>query len=83
MKRYWVPGLARYLARHPRALTRVARAAWRLRRQHWWRRRPWLPVPDAAYWEFRVHTVAGADTRLEPAQVAGAAEWSVRQRVGR
>jgi len=83
VSRYWVRGLGRYLARHPRDITCVVRAGWRLRRESWWRRYPWLPLPDAAYWEFRVRTVSGGDAQLEPAQVVAAAKWSDLQRVGR
>ena len=80
---YWVPGLGRLLLRRPRSAASVARAAWRLRRRHWWRHYPWLPLPDEHYWSFRVSTVAGAQGRLDPAQVLRAAEWSDLQRVGR
>ena len=83
MSRYWVPGLGRYLARHPRDVPCVVRAGWRLRRTAWWRRFPWLPLPHGAYWEFRVRTVTGDEGRLEPAQVVAAAQWSEMQRVGR
>jgi hypothetical protein len=83
VNRWWVPGLGRYLVRHPRDVVSVTRAAWRLRRDKWWRRRPWLPLPPDAYWEFRMTTVNGVDGHLEPAEVVAAARWSVQQHVGR
>ena len=79
-----VPGLARYLWRHPQWIPSVIRAAWRLRQTDWWRRRPWLPVPDLAYWAFRVHTAAGSDGRaLSPQEVVAVARWSNHQRASR
>ena len=83
MRRWWVPGLARYLARHPRDIACVVRAAWRLRREHWWRHRPWLPLADRAYWEFRLTTANGSHGQLDPAAVVAVARWSDLQRVGK
>lgn len=34
---------------------------WRLRRRRWWRRPPFLPVPDSDYWRFRMITQYGGD----------------------
>jgi len=83
MKRYWVPGLARYLLTHPGDVASVVRAAWRLRRARWWRQSPWLPLPAKDYWEFRLSTVNGVKGRLDPAAVVAVAKWSESQRVGR
>ena len=83
MRRWWVPGLAAYLARHPRDLPCVLRAAWRLRRHQWWRHRPWLPVPARDYWEFRLSTANGSTGQLDPAAVVAVARWSDLQRVGK
>ena len=67
MKRPWSPGLGRYLLRHPGDAVTLARAGWRLRRQGWLRRSPFLPLPDARYWEFRLVTVnGGSDDRAQP-----------------
>lgn len=79
-----VPGLASYLWGHPQWVPSVIRAAWRLRQADWWRRRPWLPVPDPAYWEFRVHTAVGRDGQaLTPQEVVAVARWSNHQRASR
>lgn len=83
VKRFWVPGLARYLVRHPRDLGCVVRAAWRVRRDRWWAHVPWLPLPDAAYWDFRMTTVNGRDGHLDPVDVVRVARWSDSQRVAR
>ena len=83
MRRFWVPGLGRYLIRHPCDVGSVARSAWRLRRHRWWRHYPWLPLPAVAYWNFRMTTVNGSDGHLDPAGVAAVAKWSDSQHVGR
>lgn len=83
MRKWWVPGLGRYFVRHPREVLTVARAAWPLRREKWWRSSPWLPVPPSAYWEFRMTTAQGEDGHLDPAEVVSAAKWTLRQSVGR
>jgi hypothetical protein len=81
---YWTPGLSTYLLRHPSSISTLARAAWRLRRTGWWRRAPFLPLPDREYWKFRIATAAGAGTTaLEPAAVLDAARWALRQPAGR
>ncbi|MFI5036132.1 MAG: hypothetical protein ACHQFZ_08010 [Acidimicrobiales bacterium] len=77
------PGLARYVAaRSARAIV-LARAAWRLRRDRWWRRAPFLPLPDDRYWQFRLVTAYGAHPAPAPRDLVEAARWSLRQRVGR
>lgn len=76
-------GVALYLARHPASVPAVAGAAWRLRANGWWRTRPFLPLPDPAYWGFRLMTATGSyDGVLEPREVVDAATWAARQRVG-
>ncbi len=81
MTRYWVRGLGRWLITHPADVPRVLRAAWRLRRRHWWRHAPWLPVPARDYWEFRVTTAMGAGAAMTARDVVAVARWSVRQDV--
>jgi hypothetical protein len=73
-----------YLLRHPASSWALARAGWRLRRLRWWRRSPYLPLPDPTYWRFRVMTAnGGVSTPLSPAAMCDAARWSLRQRVGK
>jgi hypothetical protein len=84
MKRPWSPGLGRYLLRHPSDAVTLARAGWRLRREGWLHRSPFLPLPDARYWQFRLTTVNGSsDTALSPASMVDAARWALVQPVGR
>lgn len=51
--------------------------AWHLTPRHWWRRWPPLPVPDAAYWRFRMTTAYGGDgdARVDPADVIEFLYW--------
>lgn len=75
------PGLVAYLARHPSSTLKLARAGWPLRATGWWRRPPFLPLPDAAYWNFRMVTYGtGVGAALTPSVMVDAAEWSLRQR---
>jgi hypothetical protein len=36
--------------------------------RRWWRRRPWLPVPDGGYLRFRMVTAFGARSGAPPAR---------------
>ena len=83
MRRWWVPGLGRYLIAHPSNIASVVRAGWRLRRANWWRSPPYLPLPANAFWDFRLATVNGDDGHLEPHDVVSVARWSALQNVGR
>ena len=81
MNAWWPPKLGRYLLAHPRDVPAVVAAAWALRRSRWWRRAPFLPVPDESYWRFRLATFDGSSTtHLDPRAVVEAAKWSRRQR---
>jgi len=80
---YWPRGLGRYLLRHPLDTVVIVRAGLRLRRKGWWHRVPFLPLPDAKYWEFRMSTVNGIDGTVTPKDVVVAAKWSLQQPVGK
>ena len=48
----------------------------RLAQPGWWRRRPFLPVPDPAYLRFRLQTAYGdPDREPEPADVVSYLHW--------
>lgn len=52
--------------RHP-ALWFTALRQWRiLTPKGWWKRRPFLPVPDARYMRFRMITAYGGDGSANP-----------------
>jgi hypothetical protein len=51
-------------------------AVWRMAAPGWWRRRPYLPLPDERLWAFRMVTAYGrADAEPEPADVVSYLEW--------
>jgi hypothetical protein len=61
--RGWIAcGLA--IARRPQLWPTALRTAARTTRPRWWRRPPFLPVPDRAYLRFRMETQYG--TPSEP-----------------
>jgi hypothetical protein len=51
----------------------------------WWRRFPFLPMPDAAYWRFRMQTAFGADPTAQPtaSDVVEFLNWCQRTRAWR
>lgn len=44
----------------------------------WWRRRPFLPLPDPGYLRFRLETQYGDDHRPEPQDVLTYLRWCRR-----
>jgi hypothetical protein len=79
-----VRSMAIHLARHPGEIPVLARATWRLRRQGWWRRAPFLPVPGRQYWQFRLATATGSPTGTTSVrEVIEYAKWSDQQRTRR
>ncbi len=56
-----LPRAAAIVATRPRLWGVGIRQMWRLRRNGWWRRSPFLPVPGADYLSFRMTTALGDD----------------------
>lgn len=60
----------------PRLAIDLLRTAWAFRRRHWWRRAPFLPVPDATYLRWRMYTAYGDERAVPPAlDVIRFARW--------
>ena len=82
----WRPSIgtvARAVARHPSLWVGAGGALWRLAPAGWWRRRPFLPVPDDSYWRFRLETASGGDggdARLSGDDVVAYLRWCRRMR---
>ena len=53
------------------ALRQTARIA----RERWWRRAPFLPIPDGDYLRFRLETAYGEVVAPRPADLVGYLEW--------
>ncbi|MDA8292840.1 MAG: hypothetical protein M0040_00510 [Actinomycetota bacterium] len=52
--------VAATVAHEPRLWTTGLRTLVRLAPRRWWGRAPYLPVPDAAWWAFRMETAYGS-----------------------
>jgi hypothetical protein len=53
--------------------------AWIYRRRSWWTQAPFLPLPDAEYLEWRMHTAYGEEREIPPAEdVIRYARWRRR-----
>ena len=61
--------------RHPSLWGVAIVQAFRLASPGWWRRRPFLPVPDADYLRFRLETQYGSDRDPEPEDVITYLHW--------
>lgn len=62
--------------RHPALWLTAVRQAYLLAPRGWWRRRPFLPVPDREYLRFRMVTAYGMpDRHPEPDDVVTYLEW--------
>lgn len=72
--RWWATvGLA--LVRRPGLWLTAVRQALRLAAPGWWRRPPFLPIPDTGYLRFRLETQYGSDHEPEPADVITYLHW--------
>lgn len=61
---------------NPRLALDLLRTAWAFRRRRWWRRAPFLPVPDREYLRWRMYTAYGDEAAVPPLQdVIGFARW--------
>ena len=64
------------VALHPSLWGAAARQVRVLARPGWWRRRPFLPVPDAAYLRFRAETAYGDPSQPpNPADLVAYLHW--------
>ena len=69
-------GAVATIARHPSLWWTALVQARRLTPRGWWRRRPFLPVPDPAYVRFRLVTMYGDDQRpLDPDDLVLYLRW--------
>jgi hypothetical protein len=71
---FWVRAAGLVLVR-PGLWPTALRQAVRLARPRWWRRFPFLPLPDARYLAFRFETQYGDGTRPDPRDLVAYLEW--------
>jgi len=70
--------------RHPSLWWPALCAAARFAPRGWWRRAPFLPVPDDRYWRFRMETAYGDESAQVDADDMGEVlRWSHRARARR
>lgn len=72
--RFWVRA-AGALARHPSLWPTAMAQAGRLARPRWWKRAPFLPVPDPEYLRFRLETQYGPVGEPRPQDLVDYLRW--------
>lgn len=78
-----VPSLRMFVlvVRRPGLWVEAMRAASDLGRRDWWRRPPFLPLPDAEYLRWRAATAYGTpDAPVRPDDLVAYLRWRRRQR---
>lgn len=66
--------------RDPTLGAALLRVGWRFRRRDWYRRVPFLPLPDRKYLRWRLLTAYGDPEAVPPAaDVARYARWAVHR----
>ena len=64
----------------PALAVSLLRVSWRFRAREWWKRAPFLPLPDREYVRWRMHTAYGDHDAIPPAEdVIRYARWSVKE----
>lgn len=62
---------------HPRLGRDLLRVAWRFRARDWYRRAPFLPLPDITYLRWRMYTAYGDfDAVPNPDEVERYVRWA-------
>ncbi len=68
--------LAGRAALHPRLALDLLNTLWAFRRREWWRRPPFLPLPDRDYLRWRMYTAYADENAVPPAaDVVRFARW--------
>ncbi len=67
--------------RRPALGVSLVRVSWRFRSRRWYRRFPFLPLPDSDYLKWRLHTAYGDDGAVPSADdIERYARWAVKSR---
>jgi hypothetical protein len=65
--------------RNPRTAIALLRVGWRFRARDWYKRFPFLPVPDGEYLRWRMYTAYGDERVVPPVDdIVRYARWAVR-----
>jgi len=73
-KGFWIRAVGA-LAREPSLWPTALGQAGRLARPGWWRRAPFLPVPDPVYVRFRLDTQYGSSAAPDPEDLVVYLRW--------
>lgn len=74
-------GVIRAIARRPDLWTEGVRAFFSMAPRNWWRKAPFLPIPDGAYLRWRKETAYGTSMHpIEGADIVQYLEWRQRMR---
>ena len=77
-------GTTTTVLRRPTLWWPAATAALRFAPRGWWRRAPFLPVPDERYWRFRMETAYGDErARVGAHDLDDVLRWAYRARARR
>jgi hypothetical protein len=61
---------------NPRLGYDLLRTGWAFRRRQWWKRSPFLPLPDPTYLRWRMYTAYGDEAAIPPIEdVVRFARW--------
>ena len=72
--------LAARALRHPELVPRLLRISWRFRSDAWYKRFPFLPLPDPTYLRWRMYTAYGDyDAVPSVTDVERFARWATEQ----
>ncbi|HVX17102.1 MAG TPA: hypothetical protein VHA73_03635 [Acidimicrobiales bacterium] len=71
----WSLAATRAVVRRPTLWPTALAQVWRLAGKGWWRRAPFLPLPDRDYLRFRVHTAYGVDHDPDPSDIVTWLTW--------
>lgn len=71
----WLPAAAVAVLRHPSLWWTALAQVFRLASPGWWRRRPFLPLPDDDYLRFRLETQYGPGHEPTAADVVDYLMW--------
>jgi len=79
MRDSWLRLTARLTGRafvNPRLALDLVRTGWAFRRRDWWRKAPFLPLPDRTYLRWRMYTAYADENAVPPVEdVVRFARW--------
>ena len=78
MRSTWWPQAVLALLRRPSLWPTAVGQSLRLARPGWWKRPPFLPLPDPGYVRFRMQTAYGSSGSPDPGDLVAYLDWCRR-----